>query len=63
MQFFSVTTFLVGLLFPILLILSHSALRLRNAKNKVTNHLEKIGVKKTPMGLLLAEFGQADIGI
>merc|ERR1719356_2275902 len=56
-----VTTFLLGLLFPVLLILIHSALRLRNAKNKVTNHLEKIGVKKTPMGVLLSEFGQADI--
>ena len=59
----SVTTFLLGVLFPILLVLVHSALRLRNAKNKVTNHLEKIGVKKTPMGVLLSEFGQADISI
>ena len=41
----SVTTFLLGLLLPILLILIHSMFRLRNLKNKVNSGFEKIGAK------------------
>merc|ERR1711953_1413409 len=46
----SVYMFLFGLLIPIVLIILHSMFRLRN--------LEKIGVKRTPMGVLLQELGQ-----
>lgn len=50
--------FLFGLLLPIILIILHSMFRLRNIKNKMSNNLEKIGVKRTPMGVLLQELGQ-----
>ena len=50
--------FLFGLLLPIILIILHSMFRLRNMKNKMSNNLEKIGVKRTPMGVLLQELGQ-----
>ncbi|CAG5898848.1 unnamed protein product [Menidia menidia] len=39
-------------------ILLHASLRLRNLKNKLENKLESIGLKRTPMGLLLEALGQ-----
>ena len=36
----------------------HASLRLRSLKNKLTNKMEQIGLKKsTPMGMLLDTFG------
>ena len=43
-------------LFPVVII--HAALRLRNLKNKVSNKMEFVGLKRTPMGLLLEALGQ-----
>ncbi|CAL8272749.1 unnamed protein product [Lota lota] len=54
----SVSIFLFGIVFPILLMVIHSSLRLRNLKNKVENKLESIGLKRTPMGLMLEALGQ-----
>lgn len=39
-------------------ILVHASVRLRSLKNKVENKLESIGLKRTPMGLLLEALGQ-----
>ncbi|XP_029942777.1 PRA1 family protein 2-like [Salarias fasciatus] len=50
--------FLFAIAFPILMILVHASLRLRNLKNKLENRLESIGLKRTPMGLLLEALGQ-----
>lgn len=40
------------------MILIHASLRLRNLKNKIENKIESIGLKRTPMGLLLEALGQ-----
>ncbi|MBN3300101.1 PRAF3 protein, partial [Amia calva] len=53
-----VAVFLFGITCPILLILVHASLRLRNLKNKLENKIESIGLKRTPMGLLLEALGQ-----
>ncbi|XP_007957319.1 PRA1 family protein 2 [Orycteropus afer afer] len=51
-------TFLLGIAGPVLVILVHASLRLRNLKNKLENNMESIGLKRTPMGLLLEALGQ-----
>ncbi|RXM35867.1 PRA1 family protein 3 [Acipenser ruthenus] len=53
-----VAVFVFGIAFPILMILLHASLRLRNLKNKLENRIESIGLKRTPMGLLLEALGQ-----
>ncbi|CAN9505324.1 unnamed protein product [Ophioblennius macclurei] len=53
-----VAVFLFAIAFPIMMILVHSSLRLRNLKNKLENKLESIGLNRTPMGLLLEALGQ-----
>lgn len=35
----------------------HASLRLRNIKNKLVNRVETLGIKRTPMGIFLEEFG------
>ncbi|XP_065288439.1 PRA1 family protein 3 isoform X1 [Dermacentor albipictus] len=54
----SVVVFLFGILLPIMLVFIHASMRLRNIKNKLTNKIETIGLKKTPMGLFLDALGQ-----
>ncbi|KAH8020561.1 hypothetical protein HPB51_002510 [Rhipicephalus microplus] len=54
----SVVVFLFGILLPIVLVFIHASMRLRNIKNKLTNKIETIGLKKTPMGLFLDALGQ-----
>lgn len=34
-------------------ILIHASLRLRNMKNRLENNIESVGLKKTPMGILM----------
>lgn len=41
-----------------IVVLVHASLRLRSLKNKMENKLESIGLKRTPMGLLLEALGQ-----
>ncbi|XP_029997655.1 PRA1 family protein 2 [Sphaeramia orbicularis] len=53
-----VAVFLLGIAFPILMVLVHASVRLRSLKNKLENKLESIGLKRTPMGLLLEALGQ-----
>ncbi|XP_063065617.1 PRA1 family protein 2 [Engraulis encrasicolus] len=52
-----VAVFLFGIAFPMLAILLHASMRLRSLKNKLENKLESIGLKRTPMGLLLEALG------
>lgn len=54
----SVLVFLFGIMLPVALIFIHASLRLRNIRNKLTNKIETIGLKKTPMGLFLEALGQ-----
>ncbi|XP_058024731.1 PRA1 family protein 2 isoform X2 [Ahaetulla prasina] len=51
-------TFLIFIALPIMLSLIHASLRLRSLKNKIENKIENIGLKRTPMGLLLEAVGQ-----
>ncbi|KAK5884335.1 hypothetical protein CesoFtcFv8_018170 [Champsocephalus esox] len=53
-----VAVFLFGIAFPILTVLVHASVRLRSLKNKLENKLESIGLKRTPMGILLEALGQ-----
>jgi len=53
----SVVVFLFGIALPLFAILVHASLRLRNMKNKVSAKIEYIGVKRTPMGMLLEALG------
>nr|XP_055043929.1 ADP-ribosylation factor-like 6 interacting protein 5b [Misgurnus anguillicaudatus] len=48
-----VIVLLFGITFPMLLCLIHASLRLRNMKNKLENKIEGVGLKKTPMGVIL----------
>ncbi|KAJ1095662.1 hypothetical protein NDU88_000821 [Pleurodeles waltl] len=51
-------TFFIAIILPLLLILTHASLRLRNLKSKIENKMESIGLKRTPMGMLLEALGQ-----
>ncbi|XP_077405939.1 PRA1 family protein 3-like [Vanacampus margaritifer] len=51
--FGGVMVFIFGITFPLLLILIHASLRLRNMKNKLENKMEVVGMKKTPMGIIM----------
>ena len=37
----------------VLVILIHGSLRLRNMKNRMENKIEGVGLKKSPMGVIL----------
>ena len=54
----SVLVFLFGIAMPLLVILVHASLRLRNIRNKISNKIEFVGLKRTPMGLILEALGQ-----
>ncbi|XP_070594293.1 PRA1 family protein 3 [Erythrolamprus reginae] len=51
--FGSIAVFLFGITFPLFLMFLHASFRLRNLKNKMENKIENIGLKKTPMGIIL----------
>merc|ERR1712226_257800 len=53
----SVLVFLLGILLPIMVIFLHASMRLRNMKNKLMNKMEYLGIKKTPMGVILDALG------
>lgn len=53
----SLLIFFMGILLPISVSFIHASLRLRNLKNKITNRVEMLGLKKTPMGIFLEELG------
>ena len=41
----------------IAVVLVHAGMRLRNLKNKVNSKIEFVGIKRTPMGLILESLG------
>jgi len=55
--FGSVIVFLFGIALPLLLVITHAAMRLRNLKNKVNSKIEYVGIKRTPMGVILESLG------
>ncbi|ESO95833.1 hypothetical protein LOTGIDRAFT_188561 [Lottia gigantea] len=57
-MFGAVIVFIFGIAFPLLLILIHASLRMRSIKNKITNKMEYVGLKRTPMGIILEGLGQ-----
>ncbi|CAH2312933.1 PRA1 family 3 [Pelobates cultripes] len=61
--FGGVMVFVFGITFPLLLMFIHASLRLRNMKNKVENKMEEIGLKKTPMGIVIEALEQHEEGI
>ncbi|XP_056660382.1 PRA1 family protein 3 [Monodelphis domestica] len=58
--FGGVMVFVFGITFPLLLMFIHASLRLRNIKNKLENKMEGIGLKKTPMGIILDALEQQE---
>lgn len=46
-----------AMLLPVSLIFIHASLRLRNLSNKITNTLEIVGIKHSPMGKFLEQLG------
>jgi len=54
----SVAVFILGVLLPILFMIVHASLRMRNVMNKFTNVSNVLGfTKQTPMGLILEGVG------
>ncbi|XP_053410259.1 PRA1 family protein 3-like [Nycticebus coucang] len=62
-MFGGVVVFMFGITFPLLLMFIHASLRLRNLKNKLENKMEGIGLKKTPMGIVLDALEQQEESI
>ncbi|XP_069499910.1 PRA1 family protein 3 [Ambystoma mexicanum] len=58
--FGGVMVFIFGITFPLLLAFIHASLRLRNLKNKLENKMEGVGLKKTPMGIVLDALEQQE---
>ena len=48
--------------FPVVMFI-HASLRLRNLKNKLENKIEGIGLKRTPMGIVLDALEQQEENI
>ncbi|XP_076358575.1 PRA1 family protein 2-like isoform X1 [Tachypleus tridentatus] len=57
-MFGAVVIFLFGIGLPLLLMIIHASMRSRNLKNKLTNKIETVGLRKTPMGVFLEALGQ-----
>ncbi|KAM5149044.1 PRA1 family protein 3 [Mantella aurantiaca] len=55
-----VMVFVFGISLPLLLMFIHASLRLRNLKNKLENKMEDVGMKKTPMGIVLDALEQQE---
>ncbi|XP_067946656.1 PRA1 family protein 3-like [Watersipora subatra] len=54
----AVFVFFIGLLAPVVATLLHASLRMRNTKNKISRFKEYVGLKRTPMGVILEAMGQ-----
>jgi len=54
------TVLLFATFLPILLTLTHAALRLRNLKNKINEKVEELSDKKTPMAIVLEFLDSAE---
>ncbi|XP_071504739.1 PRA1 family protein 2-like [Diadema antillarum] len=55
--FGSILVFIWGIAVPMTLIVIHASLRMRNMKNKMSKKLESLGLKRTPMGIILFNIG------
>lgn len=54
----SVAVFILGILMPILFIIIHASMRMRNVLNKFANATNVLGLtKQTPMGMVLESVG------
>ncbi|XP_048510987.1 PRA1 family protein 3 isoform X2 [Athalia rosae] len=59
----SLLVFLMGILLPFSVTFIHASMRLRSMKNKIVNKMEGLGLKRTPMGVLLEQLGYLASGI
>ena len=59
-MFAGVAVFVFGITLPLLLMLIHGSLRLRNLQNELENKMEGIGSKRTPMGIVLDALEQQE---
>ncbi|XP_062049308.1 PRA1 family protein 3-like [Lepus europaeus] len=59
-MFGSVMVFVFGITFPLLLMFTPASLRLQNLKNKLENKMKGIGLKRTPMGIVLGALEQQE---
>jgi len=58
LQMGNISVLFTGVGLPIIFMVTHASLRLRNLKNKVANVADMLGVSKaTPMGVFLKEWG------
>eukprot|EP00057_Strongylocentrotus_purpuratus_P030384 XP_781527.2 PREDICTED: PRA1 family protein 2 [Strongylocentrotus purpuratus] len=55
--FGSILVLIWGLAAPASVIFIHASLRMRNMKNKMSKKIESLGLKRTPMGMILFTFG------
>ncbi|XP_028302827.1 ADP-ribosylation factor-like 6 interacting protein 5a [Gouania willdenowi] len=56
----SVMVFMSAITLPLALIFAHASFRLRNMKNKLENKIERAGLKRSPMGILLETLDQQE---
>uniref|UniRef100_A0A1A8L0T5 PRA1 family protein n=1 Tax=Nothobranchius pienaari TaxID=704102 RepID=A0A1A8L0T5_9TELE len=56
----SVMIFMYAIILPLALVFAHASFRLRNMKNKLENKIEGVGLKRSPMGILLQALGQQE---
>ncbi|XP_002130853.2 PRA1 family protein 2-like [Ciona intestinalis] len=54
----SIAAFVFSIALPMLLILLHASFRMRNLRNKVQNKVEAVGLKRTPMGVIMRALDQ-----
>jgi len=52
-NYLAVALLLLSVLLSIAITLVHASMRLRNLKNKITNKMETVRTKKTPMAIML----------
>lgn len=56
-----VSIFLLSILLPLSIVISHALLRTRNIENKIVNKAESLRITKTPMGVLLSLVKSEDL--
>ncbi|KAM9408663.1 ADP-ribosylation factor-like 6 interacting protein 5a [Pholidichthys leucotaenia] len=59
----SILVFMLAISLPLALILAHASFRLRNVKNKVEFTAECVGLKRSPMGIILETLEQLEENI
>ena len=56
----AIAIFFFGILLPITFSLIHASLRMRNLRNKINTAKTMVGLRQTPLGIFLDNFGLLD---